>query len=92
MRSFMKQKIAIFKPIDEEAFAPNNPRGNPGMFGSEGYRAGVLSGEACIWEVAAFLLDTNHFSSVPPTTFVEAVHSSFKYCPFDSIKASSKEF
>ena len=34
MRNIQKQKIAIFKPIDEEPFAPNNPRGNTGQFGS----------------------------------------------------------
>lgn len=34
MRNTLKQKIAIFKPIDEEPFAPNNPRGHQGPFGS----------------------------------------------------------
>jgi len=34
MRSGHKDKVAIFKPIDEEPFAPNNPRGNTGPFGS----------------------------------------------------------
>lgn len=28
MRGIEKQKVAVFKPIDEEPFAPNNPRGN----------------------------------------------------------------
>ena len=28
------KKIAIFKPIDEEVNAPNNPRGHQGDFGS----------------------------------------------------------
>jgi len=34
MRNLQKEKIAIFKPIDEEPFAPNNPRGHLGPFGS----------------------------------------------------------
>lgn len=35
LRNSQGRKIAIFKPIDEEAFAPNNPRGHEGKFGSE---------------------------------------------------------
>ncbi len=57
MMNQQKRKVAIFKPIDEEPFAPNNPRGNTGPFGSQTFRAGVLSGESCIREVAAYLLD-----------------------------------
>ena len=34
LRNAQKQSIAIFKPIDEEPFAPNNPRGHTGQFGS----------------------------------------------------------
>jgi hypothetical protein len=34
MRSAKKEKVGVFKPIDEEPFAPNNPRGNTGPFGS----------------------------------------------------------
>ncbi len=48
MRSQQKKKVAIFKPIDEEPNAPNNPRGNIGNFGSKTFRDGVLSGESCI--------------------------------------------
>ena len=38
LRNPNKRKIAIFKPIDEEPFAPNNPRGNTGPFGSQTFR------------------------------------------------------
>lgn len=38
----------VFKPIDEEAFAPHNPKGNVGEFGSKSFRAGILSGEGAI--------------------------------------------
>lgn len=49
--------IAVFKPIDEEPFAPFNPRGMTGPFGSDTCRAGVKSGESTLREVAAYLLD-----------------------------------
>lgn len=77
-RGSAKQALAVFKPIDEEAFAPNNPRDHIGPFGSKSFRAGVLSGEACIREVAAYLLDTDGFSGVPPTTMVETFNDSLK--------------
>lgn len=92
MRDIQKQKIAIFKPIDEEPFAPNNPRGNQGPFGSQTFRSGVLSGESCIREVAAFLLDHKHYSRVPPTTFVEVVHTALKYVPFTGLEVTSSEY
>ena len=77
---------AVFKPIDEEAFAPNNPRDHIGPFGSPSFRAGVLSGEACIREVAAYLLDKDGFSGVPPTTMVEVTHDGFKKFKFSNLK------
>jgi len=46
----------------------------------------VLSGEACIREVAAYLLDTDGFSGVPPTTMVEAQHDGFKKFKFNNLK------
>jgi hypothetical protein len=90
MRNVQKKNIAIFKPIDEEPFAPNNPRGHSGRFGSQTFRPGVLSGESCIREVAAYLLDHKGFSDVPATTFVEVVHSSLKYVPFTGIDVNSE--
>jgi len=74
-----KTTLAIFKPIDEEAMAPNNPRGHVGPFGSSSFgKAGVLSGEFCVREVAAYLLDTDGFSGVPPTTMVEVTNDDFR--------------
>ena len=73
-----KKTLAIFKPIDEEAFAPNNPRGHEGPFGSSTFRAGVLSGESCVREAAAYLLDKDGFSGVPPTTMVEVTNDDFR--------------
>eukprot|EP00743_Colponemidia_sp_Colp-15_P003410 GILK01003684.1.p1 GENE.GILK01003684.1~~GILK01003684.1.p1 ORF type:complete len:739 (-),score=166.20 GILK01003684.1:243-2459(-) len=77
LRDRTKRIAAVFKPQDEEAFAPNNPRGYVGKIGQAGFRNGILSGEAASREVAGYLLDRNHFSSVPATCLVEAMHSSF---------------
>lgn len=73
-----KSTIAVFKPADEEPYAENNPRGylrQPGQAMS--LREGVQPGEACIREVAAYLLDHGHVSGVPATTLVEARHPAF---------------
>jgi hypothetical protein len=62
------QTCAVFKPIDEEQFAPNNPRDFRGKFGDATFREGVLSGEATIRELAAYLLDHDGFAGVPATS------------------------
>jgi hypothetical protein len=70
-----KQRVAVFKPADEEPYAPNNPRGylrQPGQ--PMCMREGVDPGQACIREVAAYLLDRDGFSGVPMTTLAEARH------------------
>ncbi|ETW32399.1 hypothetical protein PFFCH_00180 [Plasmodium falciparum FCH/4] len=75
-----KKKIcSVFKPLDEEAFAPFNPRGYEGKMYQEGFRAGVLSGEGASREIAAYLLDNcyNNFSNVPCTIMVEACNPHF---------------
>ena len=79
MKDVDRSTVAIFKPIDEEAYAPNNPRGYIGEFGQSSFRKGILSGEGVIREVASFLLDHDNFSSVPPTIFAEVMHPSFNY-------------
>jgi hypothetical protein len=73
-----KVKIAVFKPADEEPYAENNPRGYLRQLGQDMFlREGVIPGEACIREVAAFMLDHGGFSGVPITTLVECRHPSF---------------
>jgi hypothetical protein len=62
--------VAVFKPIDEEPFAPNNPRDMQASFGSETCRPGVKSGESTFREVYAYLLDHEGFAGVPPTALV----------------------
>jgi hypothetical protein len=79
LRDAKRAVRAIFKPLDEEAFAPNNPKGYLNRMGSRGFRSGVLSGEAGYREVAAYLLDHKGFSNVPPTTIAEAQHVNFCY-------------
>nr|CCA22060.1 phosphatidylinositol kinase (PIKF) putative [Albugo laibachii Nc14] len=73
------RNVCCFKPKDEEPFGPNNPRGLVGQLGQSGLRKGILSGEACERELAAYLLDKDHFSGVPATSLVEARHPVFKY-------------
>jgi len=90
LRDANKKMRAVFKPIDEEAFAPNNPRGYVGAFGQVTFRSGILSGEACIREVAAYLLDYQNFAGVPPTTMVEVTHDSFRKFKFSNYKIISE--
>lgn len=88
----------MFKPIDEEPFAPNNPRGRQAPFGSETVRAGVRSGELTVREVIAYLLDHEGFADVPATTLISAVHPAFKNsensvvsdCDLDSLSGFNK--
>ena len=81
MKNFNGEIIAVFKPIDEEAFTPNNLKGYPGKFGQEGFRKGILSGEGNIREVAASVLDmaNKKIFRVPETTFVEMTHKAFNF-------------
>lgn len=68
------ENVAIFKPIDEEPFAPNNPRGMKGAFGSATCRESLRSGELTVREVTAYMLDHEGFANVPPTGLVEMCH------------------
>lgn len=65
MRDAQRNNVAVFKPMDEEAYAPNNPRGYQGKFGQESFRNGVLSGEGAVREVVASILDQDGYSDVP---------------------------
>ncbi|CAI9785314.1 unnamed protein product [Fraxinus pennsylvanica] len=70
--------VAIVKPTDEEPFAPNNPKGFVGKaLGQPGLKRSVRVGETGFREVAAFLLDYDHFANVPPTALVKITHSIF---------------
>jgi len=77
LRDASERVVAVFKPEDEEAYAPNNPRGLASKMGTRGLRNGLLSGEANLREVAAYLLDHEHFANVPATVRVEITHATF---------------
>ncbi|KAG7380346.1 Phosphatidylinositol 4-kinase type 2-beta [Phytophthora pseudosyringae] len=74
-----RRNVGCFKPQDEEPFGPNNPRGLVGQLGQSGLRRGILSGEACERELAAYILDKDHFAGVPATSLVESRHPVFNY-------------
>lgn len=74
--------VGVFKPMDEEPYAVNNPRleyrprakGNGERGGRdtgrrEGLKAGVAPGKAAVREAAAFVLDEG-FAGVPATALV----------------------
>lgn len=72
------ENIAIVKPTDEEPLAPNNPKGFSGKaLGRPGLKRSVRVGETGYREVAAYLLDHDHFANVPPTVLVKVTHSIF---------------
>lgn len=83
--------ISVFKPIDEEPMAVNNPRGLPLSLDGEGLKKGTRVGEGALREVAAYLLDhpkyrpqlvsdeDKGFAGVPPTTMVKCVHKGLNY-------------
>ncbi|KAK1553194.1 hypothetical protein Q3G72_030601 [Acer saccharum] len=77
-RNSRRENVAIVKPTDEEPFAPNNPKGFVGKaLGQPGLKRSVRVGETGIREVAAYLLDYDHFANVPPTALVKITHSIF---------------
>lgn len=90
--AYSARPVAVFKPIDEEPFAPNNPRGMQAKFGSETCRPGVKSGETTLREVIAYLLDHEGFSGVPETTLVEINHETFEGKPLNSDQIRSPSF
>lgn len=85
-----QKNVAVFKPIDEEPMAENNPRGLPLSTDGEGMKRGTRVGEGAFREVAAYILDhpvvdhesgrSGGFSGVPPTAIVRSLHrgKSFK--------------
>lgn len=68
----------VFKPMDEEPYAPNNPRGYVGQIGDPSLRDGIYSGEGHLREFAAYLIDRDGFLGVPMTTRVEMSSEHFR--------------
>ncbi|KAF5184978.1 Phosphatidylinositol 4-kinase gamma [Thalictrum thalictroides] len=83
--------VSVFKPIDEEPMAVNNPQGLPLSVDGEGLKRGTIVGEGAFREVAAYLLDHPKsgprsfsgedigFAGVPPTTMVKCLHQGFNH-------------
>ncbi|CAN0922541.1 Phosphatidylinositol 4-kinase gamma 3 [Linum grandiflorum] len=83
--------VSVFKPIDEEPMAVNNPQGLPLSLDGEGLKKGTRVGEGAIREVAAYILDyptsgpcslnkkQKGFSGVPPTVMVKCLHRGFNH-------------
>lgn len=78
MKSSNSTLAAVFKPRDEEQGMPNNPKGHAGN-GKVGLREHFKPGKGFLREVAAYILDVDNFSQVPPTTIVHCEHPSFYY-------------
>lgn len=83
--------VAVFKPIDEEPMAVNNPQGLPLSLDGEGLKRGTRVGEGALREVAAYLLDHpiggrqsflhsgTGFAGVPPTVMARCLHEGFNH-------------
>jgi hypothetical protein len=78
MRNYMGSYISVFKPHDEEQGMPNNPKDHVGT-GLHGLREHFKPGQGCLRELAAYIMDVGHFSSVPVTTLVHCEHPVFHY-------------
>ncbi|KAK7308927.1 hypothetical protein RJT34_05270 [Clitoria ternatea] len=92
--------ISVFKPIDEEPMAVNNPKGLPVSSNGQGLKIGTKVGEGAVREVAAYILDHPRagprlvsgeaigFAGVPPTVMVQCLHRAFNHP--DGFDLSSK--
>lgn len=68
LRDASGEPVALWKPREEEAFAPRNPKGFVGRsLGDEGYSGSIRVGEACFREAAAYIIDGGDFAGVPLT-------------------------
>ncbi|XP_027343191.1 phosphatidylinositol 4-kinase gamma 2 [Abrus precatorius] len=86
-----QEHVSVFKPMDEEPMAVNNPRGLPSSSNGEGLKRGTKVGEGALREVAAYILDHPRsgprlvsgeaigFSGVPPTVMVQCLHQEFNH-------------
>lgn len=82
MRDKERKAVGVFKPFDEETFAPNNPIGSliQAPLGTRKMRQGILSGEAVHREVAAFTVDAYlGFGIVPKTQYASFSDPVFYY-------------
>ncbi|KFK33694.1 hypothetical protein AALP_AA5G047700 [Arabis alpina] len=83
--------VSVFKPMDEEPMAVNNPQKLPLSLDGQGLKRGTRVGEGATREVAAYLLDhpksgprslskeVMGFAGVPPTAMVRSFHKVYNY-------------
>ncbi|KAF9689228.1 hypothetical protein SADUNF_Sadunf01G0069800 [Salix dunnii] len=83
--------VSVFKPVDEEPMAVNNPQGLPVSSNGEGLKRGTRVGVGALREVAAYILDHPRsgpravngeaigFAGVPPTIIVQCLHKGFNH-------------
>ena len=83
--------LFVFKPMDEELMAVNNPQWLPISTNGEGLKRRTRVGEGAFREVAAYILDHPRsephsllsgevgFAGVPPTVLVECLHKGFNH-------------
>jgi len=83
--------VSVFKPMDEEPMAVNNPQQLPVSSDGQGLKRGTRVGEGATREVAAYLLDhpksglrsvskeVMGFAGVPPTAMVRSSHKVYNY-------------
>ncbi|CAK7348715.1 unnamed protein product [Dovyalis caffra] len=93
--------VSVFKPIDEEPMAVNNPQGLPLSLDGEGLKKGTRVGEGAFREVAAYILDhpesghrslfggSKGFAGVPPTVMVKCLHKGFNHPEGVTVKIGS---
>lgn len=76
MRNSRGAQAAVFKPTDEEPYAPENPKGFTGLMDVDSeMKAGVVVGGGAARECAAFLLDHQGVGSVPCTAMLRIAHT-----------------
>ncbi|CDY47844.1 BnaA09g12230D [Brassica napus] len=91
--------VSVFKPMDEEPMAVNNPQQLPLSSDGQGLKRGTRVGEGAIREVAAYLLDhpktgsrsqVMGFAGVPPTAMVRSFHKVTKDAKVGSLQMFMK--
>jgi hypothetical protein len=76
MRNSRGAQAAVFKPTDEEPYAPENPKGFTGLMDVDSeMKAGVVVGGGAARECAAFLLDHDGVGAVPCTAMLRIAHT-----------------
>ncbi|CDY64881.1 BnaAnng19710D [Brassica napus] len=91
--------VSVFKPMDEEPMAVNNPQQLPLSSDGQGLKRGTRVGEGAIREVAAYLLDhpksgsksqVEGFAGVPPTAMVRSFQKVTKNAKVGSLQMFMK--